>query len=328
MKVLVTGATGFLGQALCLYLKNKGVTVIGTGRNLEKGKRLEEQGVNYTAIKLDENTEALDNLVKQCDMVVHCAALTSPWGKFEDFYSSNVVSTRNICTSCLKNNIKQLVHISTPAIYFEFKDKFDIEETYVPLKFVNYYAQTKFLAEKEVDEFYQKGLSVITLRPRAIFGKGDTTLLPRLITANNTKFIPIMREEDVIIDLTHVDNVCEAVWLALNADNKYSGKKYNVTNDSPVRLIPFLKEAIEKSGYRFKGKKIPSFLAHSYAKFLEFFYKYFLTGKEPPFTEYSIGVLSKSQTLNISAIKKDLGYSPVISVEDGIQEVIEWLKNE
>ena len=328
MNVLVTGATGFLGQALCLYLKNKGVTVFGTGRNPEKGEKLKAQGINFTAIKPDENEGNLDNLVKQVDVVIHCAALSSPWGKYEDFYSSNVVFTRNVCKSCLKNGIKRLVHISTPAIYFEFKDKFDIKETDIPKKFVNFYAQTKFLAEKEVDKFYQKSLSVITLRPRAIFGKGDTTLLPRLINANNNKFIPLNRKENVIVDLTHVNNVCEAIWLALNAESKYSGRKYNVTNDSPVKLIPFLKETIEKLGYTFNGKKTPLFLVYSYSWLLELLYKYFTPEKEPPLTKYSVGVLFKSQTLNIDAIKKELGYNPVISMEDGIQEVIEWLKNE
>lgn len=328
MKVLVTGATGFLGQALCLYLKNKGVTVFGTGRNIEKGEQLETQGVNFIVINLDTEEEKLDNLLKQVDAVVHCAALSSPWGKYEDFYSSNVLSTKNVCKFCLKNNIKRLVHISTPAIYFEFKDKFNIDEADVPHKFINYYARTKFLAEKEVNELHPKGLSSIILRPRAIFGKGDTTLLPRLITANTTKFIPIMRKEDVIIDITHVNNVCEAIWLALKAENQYSGKIYNVTNDSPVKLISFLKEVIEKSGYAFNGKRIPFVFTYFYSGILEFFYKYFLPNKEPAFTRYIIGVLSKSQTLNINAIKNDLNYKPVISVENGIQEVIEWLKNE
>lgn len=326
-KVLVTGATGFLGSKLCCYLKNKGFSVIATGRNQNKGEELKSNGFEF--IQADLSNDKLEDKFQSIDFVVHCAALSSPWGRYSDFYSANISATKNIAEFCLTNKIR-LVHISSPSIYFEFKDKFDIkeEEDNCPSKKINYYAETKFLAEKLIDEYYKKGLNVITLRPRAIFGAGDTTLIPRLLRANNTKFIPIIRKDDIKIDITHVANVCEAIYLALNCDNKFSGNKYNVTNDEPIQLINFLREIITSSGYLFNTKKLPFVVVYFYAYLLEFIHKYILRYKEPAITRYSIGVLAFSQTLNIDSIKRDLDYKPVISMEQGKLEVLEWLKNE
>ena len=326
-KVLVTGATGFLGSTLCYYLKNKGFYVIATGRNKQKGNELKAQGFEF--IQADLSKDKLEDKFSNMDFVVHCAALSSPWGKYSDFYSANILATKNIAEFCLTNKIR-LIHISSPSIYFEFKDKFDIkeEDDNCPSKKINYYAQTKYLAEKLIDEYYHKGLPVITLRPRAIFGIGDTTLIPRLLRANNTKFIPVVRKEDIKIDITHVENVCEAIYLALTCDDKFLGNKYNVTNDEPIMLNAFLREIITNSGYSFNTQKLPFFVVYLYAYLLEIIHKYILHYKEPAITRYSVGVLAYSQTLNIDNIKKDLGYRPIKSMEQGKLEVLEWLKNE
>ena len=326
-KVLVTCATGFLGSKLCVYLKNKGFSVIATGRNQNKGEELKSNGFEF--IQADLAKDKLEDKFQDIDFVVHCAALSSPWGKYSDFYEANILATKNIAELCISNKIR-LVHISSPSIYFEFKDKFDIkeDEDSRPSKKINYYAETKFLAEKLLDEYYKKGLNVITLRPRAIFGAGDTTIIPRLLRANNTKFIPIIGNGDIKIDITHVDNVCEAVYLALSCKDKFSGNKYNVTNDEPIQLIDFLREIITNSGYLFNAKKLPFVAVYFYAYFLEFIHKYILSYKEPAITRYSIGVLAFSQTLNIDSIKRDLGYKPVKSIEQGKLEILEWLKSE
>ena len=326
-RVLVTGATGFLGSKLCEYLKNKNFEVVATGRNEEKGSILKAQGFDFIQADL-----SIDNLVQKfinIDYVIHCAALSSPWGSYKNFYSSNVIATQKVAEFCLNNNIR-MVHISSPSIYFEFKDKFDIKENedIYPTKKINYYAETKYLSEKTVDEFYKKGLNVITLRPRAIFGVGDTTLIPRLFKANNTKFIPLIRKNDIKIDITHVDNVCEAIYLSLQCNEKFFGNKYNVTNDEPIYLIPFLKDIITNCGYKFNGKNLPFFIIYIYAHYLEFIHKFILKYAEPPITKYSIGVLAFSQTLNIDKIKADLGYKPIKNIEQGKIELVEWLKNE
>ena len=318
----MTGATGFLGSNLCFFLKEKGFDIVACGRNENKAKRLLSEEFEF--VQADLSKDDLFEKFQNIDFVVHCAALSSPWGKYEDFYSSNVLATKNVAEFCLKNKIR-LVNISSPSVYFEFKDKFSVKESNIPRKKVNFYAETKFLAEKTLENYTE--LKFITLRPRAIFGAGDTTLIPRLLKANNEKFIPITRNDDVTIDITHVKNVCEAIYLAITCDDRFLGNKYNVTNDEPVQLISFLKDLVESSGFEFRSKRLPFFGVYLYAYAVEIFYKYFLAGKEPPVTRYSVGVISFCQTLDIESIKKDLGYKPIVTMEQGKAEVLEWLKN-
>lgn len=325
MKILVSGATGFLGYNLCLRLKNEGYDVYGIGRNIQKGKQLENKGIHFLQIDLCDK----EHIIKACcnkTYVFHCAAKSSAWGKYADFFKSNVIGTQNIVEGCLQNNVKRLIHVSSPSIYFEFKDKFNISENEaLPKHFVNYYAKTKKMAEDIIfNAHLKKGLDTIVIRPRAIFGVGDTALLPRLIRSNCEKFIPIISKKDIQIDITHVDNVVEALILAMKAPNSCSGQKYNITNDSPIYMYEFLGNLMKKLKIPFKTKKIPYFFIMGIAFLLEFISKYFNRYKEPVFTRYTIGLLAYSQTLDISKAKKELGYNPIKTIEEGIKELVEF----
>ena len=213
MKILVTGATGFLGKRLALRLSELGYEVTATGRNTLVGVDLEKQGICFRKTDL-QDTESIINACKNKDYVFHCGALSSPWGKYKDFYNTNILGTKNIIQGCKENSVKRLIHVSTPSIYFDFKDKLNIsEKDPLPDKPVNDYAKTKLLAEQEIDKAHQEGLPVITIRPRAIFGPGDTSILPRLIKANNKRFIPVIGDKKVLVNITYVENAVDALLL-------------------------------------------------------------------------------------------------------------------
>src|SRR5690606_17003853 len=113
------------------------------------------------------------------DVVVHSAALSTPWGSLRDFERINVQGTRNVLNAALKQKIKRVVHISTPSIYVERRSREDIRETDpLPPKSINHYARTKREAETWVDAANASGLQTITLRPQGIFGPGDTSIFP------------------------------------------------------------------------------------------------------------------------------------------------------
>ena len=324
MNILVTGATGFLGFNLCLRLKQMGMTVYGLGRNIQKGEKLKDNGINFIQESL-ENKEGIEKACIGMDYVFHCGAKSSAWGKYEEFYQSNVVGTKNIINACFKNKVKRLIHVSSPSIYFEFKDKLNIKESDVlPGTQVNYYATTKKMAEDEIDKAFENGLPVITIRPRAIFGVGDTALLPRLIRSNKEKFIPLICKSDILIDITHVDNVVESLICAMNTDNTYLGEKYNITNDEPIYMYDFLSNLMEKLKIPFKTKKISYKTALKFAGILEFISKTFLNYKEPVFTKYTVGLLAFSQTLDIQKAKKELNYKPIKSIQKGVEELVKY----
>jgi len=328
VNILVTGATGFLGKKVCLQLIRLGHQVTGIGRNQKIGGELEQQGVAF--IKADlRDKQLMINSCQGIDVVIHSGALSSPWGKYQTFYETNVVGTKNIIAGCQQNQVKRLVHISTPSVYFDFKDRFNVKESdQLASPAPCHYTHTKLLAEGEVEKAYRRGLATITLRPRGLFGPGDTSIIPRLIKAFENGRLPIIGDGKNIIDLTYIDNVVDAVILSINSGDHTFGQKYNITNDEPIVLWKFIDRVLSGLGYEFKGKKIPFPIIYSISSISELICKYILRNKEPTLTRYTAGLLAKSQTLDISKAKFDLGYHPKVSMEHGLKNIIEWWKQE
>lgn len=328
MKMLVTGGTGFLGQKLVYRLVEMGHQVTVIGRNKKVGEKLKRDGVSFIQTDLREEERVIEACHQQ-DYVFHVAALSSPWGDYQEFYESNVVSTQHVIKGCKKHKVKRLIHVSTPSIYFKYEDRFNIsEKDPLPTKFVNHYASTKFLAEKEIDKAFEEGLPVITIRPRALFGPDDTTIIPRLIKANEKGFIPLINKGKVLMDITYVENVVDALLLCMDSPKHTLGKKYNITNGEPVYLIDVLTTMFERLNEPFRTKEIPFKMAYLLAGGLEFISKTLLRGKEPVLTQYTAGVLAKSQTLDITEARKDLGYNPKVTIDEGINLFIDWWKKQ
>jgi nucleoside-diphosphate-sugar epimerase len=324
MKALVTGATGFLGQKLAYRLSSMGWEVTAVGRNKSIGQQLKNDGINFLQADLSDS-EKMTNACSEQDYVFHSGALSSPWGKYQDFYQSNVIGTKNIIDGCLKYNVKRLIHVSTPSLYFHYEDKLNISENdKLPEKFVNFYAETKFLAEQEVDKAFMNGVPVISIRPRALFGPGDNAILPRLIRANEKGAVPVIGDNKVLVDITYVENVVDALLLCMNSPSNTLGKKYNITNGEPIILTEVLQDVFQKLGQDFKPKHLSFSTAYNVAGAMEFISKYLLFGKEPILTRYTVGVLSKSQTLDITKARDELGYTPKVSIQEGIELFLKW----
>lgn len=328
MRALVTGATGFLGGALAGRLASLGWEVTAAGRNKREGALLIGQGVRRF-IELDLQDEAA--VIRACqgqDYAFHCGALSSPWGKYADFYGSNVLGTRHIAAGCIAHRVKRLIHVSTPSIYFDFKDRFAIaEDAPLPAKPVNLYAATKLEAEREIDRAQAEGLAAVTIRPRAIFGPGDRTILPRLLLANERGRLPLIGGGKAVLDLTYIDNAVDALMLCAAAPDSVLGKVYNISNGEPVQLIDALRQLFGKLGQPLRAKKIPYPAAYALAGMLELAASVSGSGREPLLTRYTVGVIAKSQTLDISAAKQELGYEPKISVAAGLDAFAEWWRD-
>lgn len=321
MKILVTGATGFLGKCVAFRLKAEGHEVRGLGRNNNIGILLQNNGIEYCQTDFADEAKVIE-ACRGMDYVMHCGAMSSPWGKYKDFYTANVLGTRNVVSGCLKHDVKRLIHISTPSLYFDFKDRFNISESeQLPGMPCNTYALTKLLAEMEVDS--AKGLHAITLRPRGIFGPGDNAILPRLILANRQKRLPLICGGEALIDMTYVENVVDSMILCINSPLDTIGKKYNISNGEPWKLkdlLPILFRSIDEP---FSPKSLPYSLVYSIAWLMEK-----ISINEPPLTRYTVGILAKSQTLNIQGAMNELGYRPRVSILEGINHFATWWKEQ
>lgn len=322
MKILLTGATGFLGFRTLekLVLAENIESIIATGRVLKKSHQVDHPKVNYQLGDLNDPI-FVENLVKQVDVIIHAAALSSPWGREEEFIQANVITQKFLIEFAIKYKLKKYIYISTPSMYFDFNDRFMVKESDpLPKKFVNQYAKTKRDAEILLEN---SSLTYIILRPRALTGRGDTVIMPRLIRAFEEGKLKIIGDGKNMADLTSVENVADAILLSLMANQNAWNQTYNITNGEPVELWKMIELVLSRMGKKMNRKKIPYGLVYSIAQLME--WKSRMTNyKEPALTKYGVGTLAKSITMDISKAKKLLGYTPRISTEEAINEFVNW----
>ena len=321
MKVLITGATGFLGKYVVKELKNNGYQVVAFGRNEKIGKALIDSNVEFFKGDI-ENKEDLLRAFQGCSAVIHAAALSTVWGKWNNFYKVNVLGTRNIVEICEKQGLK-LVFVSSPSIYAGAKDQLDVKENEAPKENnLNFYIKSKIMAENIIKN---SKLNYMIIRPRGLFGIGDTSIIPRLLDLNKKMGIPLFADGKQKVDVTCVENVAYALRLALE-NEKYSRQTYNITNDEPIEFKEILTLFFNELGTEGKYLKWNYRLILILVSILEKVYKLFGIEKEPPLTKYTLYLMRYSQTLNIDKAKKELGYYPQISVLEGVKKYVKHIR--
>lgn len=324
----VTGATGGLGRALVRRLLNDGVQVMATGRDVAVGEVLRQMGATFEALDLTDLTAAdWCTWLRADDLVFHCAALSSPWGAYTDFYAINVLATQALATAALQVGVRRFVHVSTPSLYACPQHQFNVAETAPLPPPMNDYARTKGQAEQALIGLAAQGLAVVMLRPRAIFGEHDTVLMPRILRAYRNGKMPLIAGGQAVIDITYVDNVVQALCLAGMRDLDFSSRQakvYNISNGEPMAVHEILRRLFVALNWPVRFKNLPWSVVYPVARGLQFVGR--LTGREPFLTPYSACVLAFSQTLDISRARVELGYAPTVSIDDGMARYVRWAR--
>ncbi|MCB9992840.1 MAG: NAD(P)-dependent oxidoreductase [Hyphomicrobiaceae bacterium] len=314
MRVIVSGATGFLGTHLVRRLLSDGIGVVALGRDIEKGRILEEIGAAFVPSDL-ERPESCPR-VPDADAFVHAAALSSNWGATRAFVSANVEGTRTAIKLARDAGVKRFVHISSPSIYFRFEDQLSVAED-VPLPPpVNAYAASKRAAETIV--LAAPDIKPVILRPRGIYGAGDSSLLPRLTRAARRGPLPLMRSGRAATDITHVDDVVSAVLATLNAPDSLASHAFNISGGVPLPIMDIVEKACASEGVSVRWREMPAGLALALAGMAEAACALLPHRPEPVATRYSLGIFAFSQTLDISRAKRLLNWTPAVSFEEGL----------
>lgn len=325
MKALVTGATGFLGGALIRRLHDMGWNATGLGRNPKKLNELEDLGIFPLRVDISKK-EQVFGAMKGQEIVFHCAAFPSPWGNYELFYQANVIGTRNVVQACLENEVKRLVYVSTPSIYFDYNSRMNVKESDPLPEPVSNYARTKLLAEEEIDKGFANGLAVISIRPRALFGEGDTVIFPRLIRRLKSGGLPILGDGENMVDLTYIENALDALLLCAESPDSALGKKYNISNGQPVKIWKLIERICDELKYLRPRRRISYRAAYVAAGVMESVFSLIPFSPEPPLTRFSVSMMANNSSLNISAAQNELGYQPKISIEEGVGRFLKWWK--
>ncbi len=322
MEALVTGGTGFLGQRLATMLLERGHRVRIMGRNMAPVAPLISRGAIPVVADL-RNTDAVMAACAGVDVVFHAGALSAPWGKRADFFATNVGGTESVLAAGRAHGVRRLIYVSSPSVVFDGRDQQKCTEAApYPRRFASVYSLTKKLGEDRVRAAQQE-LETVILRPKAIFGPGDTSLLPRLIDAARRGRLPQIGDGRNLVDLTYVDNVAHALILASEARAAVN-KTYTITNDEHIPLWETIRVVLQRLHLSSHLRRVPLSAALAAALMME--WRAALTGKEPLLTRYSAAILARTQTYDISAAKRDLGYTPLVPFAEGLERTLRALE--
>ncbi|CDX56185.1 NAD-dependent epimerase/dehydratase family protein [Mesorhizobium plurifarium] len=317
MAVLVTGASGFLGSHVLERLAASGTLALGLGRDEASCAALEADGHRVIRHDLAQPLDgAHDPRLGKVERIIHCAALSSPFGRLVDFVAANVTATRNLVDFAGRQRVSRFVHISSPSVCFAFRDQLGLTEDMALPEPVNHYARTKREAEKIV--LGQPAIHPVVLRPRGIYGKGDRALLPRLIKAAKSRPLPLFRDGRAAIDLTYVDDVVDAVMAALAAPEEAEYQVFNVSGGEVLPVRRIADAACSRAGIEARWRPTPLMPAMLAAGLMEAVALRLPGRPEPPVTRYGLGLFAYAQSLDLSKARRVLGWAPKVSFERGL----------
>lgn len=336
--LLITGATGGLGREACELALTWGYQVTAVGRNTDILTVLAKQGCDVLAMDLRQlinvevdksmNANKLMTRLNKINVVWHCAARSSPWGKYEDFYADNVLVTAALARLAGRQGVTKFIHISTPSLYCDYQHHRGVKETHQPTSHVNHYAHTKALAESEIITAAKQYADThfVMLRPRAIFGRYDQVLLPRLMRVLEKKSrLPLPRGGLAMMDFTYAGNVVHAMQCATLNNTIATASVFNVSNHEPMALATLIDQVfVQQLGMAVQIKDLPYGLLDTIARGLELTAKF--TKKEPLFTRYSMSALNYDMVLDNTQATEILGYQPIINMESAILETTAYIK--
>nr|NJM04813.1 NAD-dependent epimerase/dehydratase family protein [Desulfobacula sp.] len=322
--VLVTGGGGFLGKAVVKKLLEKNLTVFSFSRHFYED--LEDLGVIQIQGDLSDAVSVTAAL-KNMDAVFHVAAKPGIWGEYQDYFRVNVTGTENVIAACFQNQVSQLIYTSSPSVIFDENDMENVDESVpYPETYLAPYPKTKALAEKRVRAAAEKGLKTIIIRPHLIWGPGDNHLVPGIIKRAG-RLKRVGRKDD-LVDTIYVDNAADAhvwAWERLAANPSLSGNVYFVSQDEPVSKWDMANAFLAAAGLPPIRGSVSARTAYRAGAVFEALYRFFRIQKEPPMTRFAAKELATSHWFNISRAKKDLGYYPRISTQEGLARLKEDL---
>ena len=326
---LVTGGGGFLGRHIVELLLDRGsrVTVFARGHYPELGR----QGALLARGSLAD-LDALTQACRGVDIVYHVAAKAGLWGPWDEFYRANVTGTENVIAACRANGVPKLVYTSSPSVIFDGSDQRGIDETTpYPTHYESPYPETKAIGEQRVIEANGDGLLTTSLRPHLIFGPRDNHLLPSLLEKARQGRLPQVGDGTNKVDLTYVKDAARAHLLAADAlapGSPVAGGIYFISQDEPVVLWPWIQDLLRQLDLPAVRIRIPLGIARAAGGLLVAAYRSLRLRGEPPLTPFLASELAQNHYYDVSAAKRDFGYTPQTTMAEATAKTVGWLRRQ
>jgi nucleoside-diphosphate-sugar epimerase len=315
----VTGGSGFIGQRLIDRLRAEGHDVRALARSPSAAERVRALGAEPVDGDLAD-LGAMRSGAQGCELAFHAAATLGDWGTPEEFERGNVEGTDNALRACSEAGVRRFVHVGTEAVLLAGQPLVNVDET-APLRPDSpaLYSATKARAEQAVLAANAEGFETVVVRPRFVWGVGDTTLLPVLVEMVRSGRFAWIGGGLHRTSITHVENTVEG--LVLGATRGRPGNAYFVTDGEPVVFREFVSELLATQGITAPTRTIPAWAASALATGGEAAWRRLPLPGRPPLTRFAYWVSSQECTIRIDKAREQLGYAPVKSRADGLAEL-------
>lgn len=318
-KVFVTGGSGFVGGYLIEALVERGDTVFALARSDRSARIVESRGAEVVRGDLS-NTEAMAAGMAKCDVVFHAAAKVEQWGEREQFRAINIEGTENVLEAARRVGVERLVHVSTEAILVGGGALYQVDESRpIPDSHAGWYPWSKAEAEKRVRAANCDTLTTVVVRPRFVWGKDDTSILPQLIEAVESGAFRWFDGGRYKTSTCHVENLVEGMLLA--ADKGKGGDVYFLTDGEPVEFRGFITSLTRTRGIEPGDGKIPLWLAGLVAATCEVIWRLLPLSGQPPLTRMGLSLFGQEVTVVDNKARRELGYTAHVSIEEGLEEM-------
>ncbi len=317
----VTGGSGFIGGRLIERLRIAGYDVRALARSVRSAERVRALGAEPVSGDLSDS-DAMRAGASGCELAFHAAATLGDWGTREEFERGNVQGTANVLRACAEAGVRRLVHVGTEAALMAGRPLVEVDET-APLRPDSpvLYSSTKARAEQAVLAANRDGFATVVVRPRFVWGRGDTTLLPRMSEMVRRGRFAWIAKGHHLTATTHVENTVEG--LLLGARHGRPGNAYFVTDGEPVDFREFVTALLDTQGISPPSHSVPAPLARALAAACESAWRAAPLPGQPPLTRFACWVSSQECTIRIEKARAQLGYEPVISREQGLAQLRE-----
>ncbi|HVV32777.1 MAG TPA: NAD-dependent epimerase/dehydratase family protein [Vitreimonas sp.] len=317
MRIFITGASGFVGGAAARYFVGKGHDVRAMSRSEKSDAIINALHATPVRCDLESVTPAS---IGNAEAVVHCAAFVEQWGPKDAWKRFNVDGTARMLAAAKAAGVKRFIHISTESVLWKGQSLNNVDETYpLALNSPYPYSWTKAQAEVLVQKANTPDFQTIILRPRFIWGPGDTTLLPLIEHMAKTGGWMWVNHGKAQTSTTHIANLVHAIDLALTQGK--GGEAYFILDDGVRSMHEMISGMAASRGITLPEKSISGGMADFIGSTCEFVWGTFGLKSDPPLTRFSAMIMSRDSVLNDAKARREMGYAPVISVEDGLRQL-------
>lgn len=316
----VTGGSGFIGGRLIDRLLAEGWEVRALARSDRSAGAVRERGAEPVMGDIG-SADAIRAGADGCSHAFHAAAYVGDWGTRAEFARGNVLGTHNALAGCAAAGVSRFVHVGTEAALLAGQPLVNADETW-PLRpdSPSLYPSTKASAEQAVRQANRPGsFEPVVVRPRFVWGPGDTTVLPSISAAVRSGQFRWIGGGRHRTSTTHVDNTVEGLWLG--ATRGRPGAAYFVTDGEPVVFRDFVTRLLATQGIEAPGGELPPAVARALAAGGEAAWRKLPLPGSPPLTRMALWVSSLECTIDISLARAELGYAPVRTIEDGLDDL-------